>query len=378
MTTGTSADVVIVGGGIVGIATAYYLSQAGVKSVVVEQDAVGSHASGFAYGGVGSMSGGGVPGPNLAVATEGARLHRQLSTALLEETGINTEFRERPSLSLAFTKEEAEAAKRGLSWQKEQQGHGVQWVESDQVRSIEPRVSPAAIGGVYNQGTADVEPYRLVLALTQAAEKLGATVRHGRVNGLKQDGDRVRGVVLENGEVSCRQVVLAMGPWSGEASKWLGVPIPVRPLKGQILRLRAPGPPYRCSIGWQGSYACTKPDGLVWAGTTQEEVGFDESTTSEARDQIMTALLKMLPSLEDAQLVHQTACLRPLSSDEVLLLGKVPQWEGVYIATGGGRGGIGLGPAMGRITADLITKGSTSIPIDAFDPGRFATAPANR
>jgi glycine/D-amino acid oxidase-like deaminating enzyme len=86
----------------------------------------------------------------------------------------------------------------------------------------------------------------------------------------------------------------------------------------------------------------------------------------------MAALLKMLPSLADAQLTRQTACLRPVSSDGLLVLGEVPGWAGVYMATGAGRKGIILGPSMGRIIADLITKGVSDIPVDAFDPGRFA------
>ena len=162
-----------------------------------------------------------------------------------------------------------------------------------------------------------------------------------------------------------------MGAWSGLASVWLGVPIDVRPLKGQIIRLRAPGPPYMSSIGWNGNYATTKPDGLVWAGTTEEEAGFDETATSQARDEIMAALLKMAPGLGDARLVRQTACLRPMATDKLLVLGEVPGWEGVYVATGGGRGGILLGPAMGRTIADLVASGATDMPIDDFDPGRF-------
>ena len=363
-----SEDVVIIGGGIVGTSTAYYLGKAGIKSVVVERDAIGSHASGFAYGGIGSLGG---PGPTLPVAREGVRLHGELSKSLPEETGIDTWYRHRPTLSLAYSDEEAEAAKDGLPWKQEQEGYSVRWVEPAEARSIEPRISPTAVGGVYAEGGAEVDPYRLVLALAQAAEKLGARVRHGRVTGLSRDGGRVRGVTLGNDEISCEQVVLAMGPWTGEASQWLDSPVPVRPLKGQILRLSAAGPPYECSIGWAGNYATSKRDGLVWAGTTEEEVGFDEDNTTEARDRIMAALLKMVPSLAEAKLVQQTACLRPLSRDGLLLLGSVPDWEGVYIATGGLRSGISLGPAMGRITADLITSGKSNIPIDAFDPGRF-------
>ena len=369
----TSADVVIVGGGIAGVSAAYFLGKAGVKSVVVERDAVGSHASGFAYGGLGSLGGAGVPGPTFPVVTESMRLHRELAQSLPEETGINTEYRLRPSLSLLFTEEEVEASRRDLPWKQRQEGYSVRFVDDREAASVEPRISPEVIGGVYVEGNAEVEPYRFVLAMAQAAENLGATIRHGRVTGLKSADGRVERVVLENDEIACEHLVLAMGPWSGEASSWLGLRIDVRPLKGQILRLRAPGAPFRASIGWGGSYATTKPDGLLWAGTTEEEVGFDERPTTEGRDEVMAQLLKMVPSLTDAQLVRQTACLRPLSADRMLVLGRVPGWTRTYIATGGGRQGIALGPAIGRITADLVTTGASSIPIDAFDPGRFAS-----
>ena len=217
-----------------------------------------------------------------------------------------------------------------------------------------------------------MEPYLLVLALVRAAEGLGATIRHGRVTGLAREGDHVSGVVLERETVPCRTVVLAMGPWSGAASAWVDLPIEVRPLKGQILRLHAPGPPVECSVGWAGNYATTKPDGLLWTGTTEEEAGFDAEPTAEARDRIIASLLRMLPATTEARLAHQTACLRPLASDGNLLLGPVPGWEGVYMATGAGRKGILLGPAMARVIADLIVDGTPGLAIGAFDPGRFA------
>ncbi len=370
--TAKGAEVIIAGGGIVGIATAYFLGRAGVRATVVERDSVGSHASGFAYGGLSPLSGAGIPGPVYPLAMEGMRLHRELAQTLPQETGVNTEFRPRPSLSLAFTKEEAQRARADMAWQQRQPGFKVEWLDPPGVRSVDARISHQALGGVYVEGGADVEPYRLVLALAQAAEKLGATIRHGRVTGLRRQGGRVCAVVLESGEVPCEQVVLCMGPWSGEASSWLGIKVSVRPLRGQILRLRAPGPPLECSVGWAGNYATTKPDGLLWTGTTEEEAGFQETPTSQARDSIMASLLRMLPSLGDAQLVQHTACLRPLSSDGLPVLGRVPGWEGVCLATGAGRKGILLGPAMARAVADLLTTGQTGIPVQAFSPDRWS------
>jgi glycine oxidase len=368
----STTDVVIVGGGLAGIATAYYLGKHGIRSLVIERDAVGSHASGFAYGGLGALDGVTVYAPTQVIATESMRLHKDLAVSLPEETGINTEFRDRPGIALCFTDEEAQTAKANLALREKQPEYQCRWLDRDELLAMEPRVSPDAIGAAYAEGTVDLEPYRFILAMTQAAEGLGATIRHGTVSGLRRQGQRVTGVIIGDEEIGCDSVVIAMGPWSGFASEWLGVPINVTPLKGQILRLRAPGAPYRYSVGWGGHYATTKPDGLVWAGTTEEEVGFDEQTTVAARDRIMAELLRMLPSLADARLVQQTACLRPVASDKLMVLGRAPGWDGVYLATGGARSGIILGPAMGLITAGLITAGESPLPIDAFDAARFS------
>ncbi len=369
------SDVVIVGGGIVGIATAYFLAKSGVKCTVIERDAVGSHASGFAYGGLSPTGDSDTAGnllPDAQVSNEGMRLHREFATSLQEDTGINTEFRDRPTLSLAFTEQEVEAAKAHVLEMGRLEGWTARWLDNADASTIEPRISDEALGAIYTEGGADVEPYRFVLALLGAAENLGATIRNGEATGLKREGSRVTGVTLKNGEVSSDCVVLAAGPWMGGASSWLNMPINISPLKGQILRLRAPGAPFRVSVGWDGNYATTKPDGLLWTGTTEEEAGFDENPTPESRDEIMASLLKMIPSLGDAQLVQQTACLRPMADDGRVVLGAVPDWDGVYIATGTGRKGILQGPAMGLITADLITKGATDIPIDQFSVTRFA------
>src|SRR5258708_13780058 len=109
-----SPDVVIVGGGIAGMTTAYYLAKARVASVVVERDAIGSHASGFAYGGLSPLSGFGIPGPLAEITQDGMRLHRELSKCLLEETGIDIDFRVRSSLPLAFTEADCRRLHVGL------------------------------------------------------------------------------------------------------------------------------------------------------------------------------------------------------------------------------------------------------------------------
>jgi glycine oxidase len=368
-----SSDVVIVGGGIAGMTTAYYLAKAGVKSVVIERDAIGSHASGFAYGGLSPVSGFAIPGALAEVAQDGMQLHRELAKNLLDEAGMDVDFRMRSSLALAFNDADVRRLQAAVPWQQKQPGYTVKWLDAADAKKVEPRISDETIGAAFTEGGGAVEPYLLVLALTRAVENLGVTVRHGRVVGLRKDGGRVTGVMLEREVLSCANAVLAIGPWSKDASDWIGMPIDVRPLKGQILRLQAPpGPPIECSVGWGHNYATTKTDGLLWAGTTEEEAGFDEENTNAARDEIGDALVKMLPTMADAQVAQQTACLRPVASDGLLVLGGVPALDNVHVATGGARKGILYGPAMGHAIADLILKRRPRIALDAFAPGRFA------
>ena len=374
-----SADVVIVGGGLVGAATAYFLAGEGVECLVVERDGIASHASGFSYAALGTFDEAGMDGAHFDVASLGMRLHHELAESLLDETGVNVEFRERPSLSLAFDEDEVVAAQSPegaerdrRSWEVDVQGYTVQWLTTEEALQVEPRINPTVLGAVYTEGTCDVNAQRLTLALAMGAEQRGARVMRGTVTGLSREGDRVRGVTLDEGEIACDRVVVATGPWSEAATEWLGVPIRMQPWKGQILRLRLPGPPIRTSVGGGDHFASTKPDGLTWVGPTFEDAGIDETTTDWARDEIMAGVTKNVPSLAEGEVVVHTACVRPLSADRKLVLGEVPGTEGAYAATGGGRLGLMLGPAMARLTADLIAKGATAVPLDEFDPGRFA------
>src|SRR2546428_1155252 len=188
--TESSADVVIVGGGIAGMTTAYYLGMAGVASVVVERDAIGSHASGFAYGGLSPLSGFGIPGPQAEIAVDGMRLHRELSKSLLEETGIGVDFRMRSSLALAFTEADVRRLRAALPWQQQQPGYAVRWLDVADARRVEPRIADEALGATPIQGGGAVEAQRLVAALTPAAERLGGRGRHGRAIGPRRDGGR--------------------------------------------------------------------------------------------------------------------------------------------------------------------------------------------
>lgn len=365
-------DVVILGAGVAGCATGYYLTRQGIRPLLVERDALASHASGFALGGLAPAEGvlpyGDAYHPITRVAFD---LHRALHPLLQEETGVSTDFRMTLSLHLALTAEGENALRHTFSWQAKH-GFRVRWVDAQEARALEPRLTPHLRGGVTNQDSAMLDPYKFVLALAQAIERAGGSIRHGDVVGLVVEKGRVQGVRLRTGEaIPCNTVVVALGPWMGLVP-WLGIPIPVRPLKGQIVRLRHPGPPLAADLWWGIAYAASKPDGLTWVGTTEEDIGFDERPTPEVRNYLLQEAVRVLPSLGEAQVVLQTACLRPLSADNLPIIGAVPGLEGAYVAGGAGRKGILLSTAMGKAIADLITQGRTDIPIAPFGLERFA------
>ena len=369
-------DVIVVGGGIAGCLTAYLLACRGVSVTVLEAEAVGSHASGFAFGGLGPLEGSGIPDPLLDFSVWCFNRHVTIAEELREATGIDTQFQVRDRLNLAFTPEEAARLQADLEWQQKVDGFKVEWLEAADAVRVEPRTNPACLGAVYCQGTGAVEAYRYNLAVAQAAEKYGATIVQRRVTGLLGDEGKCRGVKLETGEMATGAVVLAGGPWTGEMSAWCGVNIPVRPLKGQIIRLQLPNnpgiDPMVASLNYRGSYAASKPDGLIWAGTTEEEAGFDTEITNAGRDKVMDDLLQMAPSLAEAELVQQTACLRPLSADGMPIVGSVPGWGNLYLATGGGRKGILWSTGMAQGLADLILEGRSDVPgLAALDLTRF-------
>jgi glycine oxidase len=364
--------VVIIGAGAVGCATAYYLAHEGVRSVVVEKDAIADHASGFAFGGLTSFAAAAEGGVEYALAREAFRLHRDLAVELREQTGIDSEFSDLPYYALATEPEEKRAYTANFEWLRSQ-GYAAEWIEADELRRREPRLAEQVIGASVIDGAGLLEAYRYTLSLAQAAEKLGAEIRHGEVVRLQRSGDRVTAVETRGSTIPCDRLVVAAGPWSGQASDWLGCRVPIYPLKGQIVRLRLQGQPLNGRFTYRGQYFASKSDGMIWCGTTEEKVGFDERITDQARDEILLSLAGVFPPIMDAEIVKQTACLRPYSDDGLPIIGPLPGLANAWIATGGGRRGILFSAVMGRAIADLLTGKQPAVDLTPFGLQRFGS-----
>ena len=185
-----TSEVVIVGGGIVGCATAYYLARAGLKPTLIEKGSVGSCASGFSAGLLNPLHGSGIPGPLEDLALSSFQLHATLAAEVKEHTGIDHQFRPAPSIYLAFDDAQSREAREVLGLADRAEGFVSRWLDGAEVLSMEPRIAPGVVGGAYVEGTIQVDSYQYTLALLQAAEKHGATIRHGTVQGLRSSNGK--------------------------------------------------------------------------------------------------------------------------------------------------------------------------------------------
>ena len=367
-----TTDIAIIGGGAAGCAVSFYLGQYGLTSTIIEREGVASQASGYAAGGLNPLTGHGIPGPLADFAWESFHLHKALYPELKTLTEIDYQLRQTSEIMLTFdasaVPELEEIAERFTLTD----GFSASMTDESHVRSLDSRVTGQFAGSVFKSGNYSLDSQAFTQALSAAAQHAGATLRPGTVRGLEVRGDNVTHVLLEDGEIECGQVVLAMGPWSRQAESWLNTYIPVDPLKGEILRMRLPGDPLEHDVSGGGASIYSKPDGLAWCGTTEDWRGFDRQPLPETRDRILAGVKRILPAIADAELVMHTACLRPVTPDWLPIIGRAPGYDNAWLATGAGKKGILLAPAFGKSVADLIAQDETALPIDNFAPGRFA------
>ena len=378
-----SADVVVIGAGVVGCSIAYYLAREGLSVTVLEREAIGSGASAHATGSLGLLGAEFSPGPSFQMARASYAEFQELVPELESATGMDLLYQRRPSLRLALDDEEADLIKSFMAWQRPHVD--MRWIDAREVHEIEPRLATSIVGAVYEDESAQLDSYRLNLALARGAELQGATIVNREVTGLVTRGSTISGVATASEDILCGTVVVAAGTWSRAFTPWLGFPVPVRPLKGERLLLSYPGEPLPVLISSpKRGHMISRMDGFTSVGSTggrdydRKELfwgeEFDRIPTETARLELLQRAIDVLPDLERAELVQQLAGSRPLSPDGRPIIGPVPGLENVLLATGHTTKGIHLGPITGLIIADYICRGSTSVVSDMgqFLPERFA------
>ena len=371
------SDVVIIGGGAIGSSIAYRLTSQGVSVTVIERDSIGNHASGFALGLLNPTN---ETGNIESLNHQSYDMHREMLDRVQEESGVDAQVLTMPHIELALEEIEIPALKAEKDRIEQFPGFKSTWLEPDEGHELEPRITKDLYGGVLVEDVIMLDSYNYTLATAQAAESHGAEFVNADASGIVYEKDRAVGVTLGGESIGCDAVVLALGPWSGTASSWLDIDVPIVPQKGEIVRVEGLNPPLEAHLhGFTLDSSCSvvqKADGLTWlAATKKDGTGFNVTPSAEARESLSLRGMRMIPELESHQLVLQTACMRPVTPDGDPIFGKVPGKEGMFIATGTGGKGILLAPIVGRAIADLVTTGETEIEIAQFGFERFLQDP---
>jgi glycine oxidase len=339
----TGHDVVVVGAGVIGLACAWRCAQKGMRTLVLEREPVaGAGASGVAAGMLAPVTEAEFgEEPLLALNLAGA----EMWPAFAAELGIT--YNASGAIAVAADRDDAEELRRLLAFQQSL-GLDVRWLGGRECRRLEPRLAPRVPGGILAPHEHQVEPRAVVRALVRATEAAGVELRF-------------EVEVTEPLELDAEHVILAAGCWSGS---------PVRPVKGQILRLRG-GPLSERLVRTPRCYVVSRPDGEVVVGATVEERGFDTTVTADGVFRLLEAAREVLPDVTELEFVEAAARLRPGTPDNAPLIG---ERDGLVWATGHHRNGVLLTPITAMAVAAMVAGESPPDVVESFSPGRFVAA----
>jgi glycine oxidase len=369
-----SADVVIIGGGVIGCAIARELARRGVQVMVLERDSPGRGATWAAAGMLSPLGEAGEEGPFLELSDESLTRYEAFARALHEETNIDVEYRTSGKLHVSLGDEDDRL--RAFAADASLQRFGLSLLSADTAREMEPALSEQVTSALFIARDHRVNNRLLGQALHAAATAAGATFRNNRtVSAVTANGNRVTGVRVANGEdIAAPTVVLAAGAWSAQLD---GLPraLPIRPLKGQMFavdgRARASTVEVSRVIYSARCYIIPRDDGRLLVGATVEDVGFSIGPTPRGITSLADAASAVLPMIAQLPLLETWAGFRPAAPDGMPILGPDPDLHGLVYATGHFRNGILLTPITGEIIADAITAARPALDITPFQITRF-------
>lgn len=373
MTTIATADVAIVGGGVIGLSLAYELSGRGRSAVVLDRGEMGRAASWAGAGLISPLSERQSPDPMVRLRARGAELYSTWSGLLKDETGIDNGYRRTGGLDVALTEAEANDL-RSMAGRWRIEGIVFEHLsDADRLR-IEPALTPEAVAAYFLPDRAQIRNPRHLRALAAACERRGVgLLPHTPALGFEASGGRVRAVTTPSGVVSAGHVVVTAGPWTGALLGGLGARIETPPVKGELLLLRGRPGQLRRIIEHGKNYLVPRDDGLILVGATEEEAGFDAEATEAGQSTLREAIARLCPALAGLPAEGGWAGLRPGSFDTRPYIGPLPGLENLWVASGHKRAGLQLAPSTAELVADLLTGEPPSINPAPF---RLDRAPA--
>ena len=364
------SDVLVVGGGAIGLACARALARGGRSVTVLDQGRPGAEATRAAGGMLSPLAEAEGPGPFLDLGLASLDLWPTFAAALRAETGVDVDLRADGKLLLALDEAAADRLRRRRAWTA-RAGFRTEWLEGEALRAREPNAARTATAGLHVERDGQVDNRLLGDALARAADAAGCRVRgETRVTELLTVGSRVRGVRTDDRfEHAADLVVIAAGAWTGTLG--LPRPLPVRPIKGQMIALAAGSASPVTLLETDACYLIPRRSGSVWVGATSEDVGFSRGTDPAARSALRRAAEAAVPALGRAAETEAWDGFRPGTPDGLPVIGADPEIAGLVYATGHYRNGILLTP----ITAELVVAcvdGPASSRLHPYRADRFA------
>jgi glycine oxidase len=365
------SDVLIIGGGVIGLTAAYFLARERVKVEIVDQSDFGKEAS---WAGAGIIP----PGdptkardPFDQLRAHSSVLYPKLSAELREYTGIDNGYRRSGGLVFHDDKESY--------FEKEWRSEGVRFeeVNGSGLRRLVPALASDRIIAFFLPELAQVRnPWHLKALICYCQGRGVHLLPNCPVLGFERQGSRVIGVRTSAGLLRAERYLLTAGAWAGGLLEPLGCRLGIRPMRGQIALLNT-GVPIFHHVLLQGKrYLVPRSDGRVLVGSTEEDVGFDQGTTAEAIQGLMAFAISLVPSLAGAQPERSWAGLRPGSPDGMPFIGPVPGIENLFVAAGHFRAGIQLSPATGLILKELFLGQPLTVSLDGFRLDRILGTPS--
>ena len=370
-------DVLIIGGGVIGLSIARQLRKKGAKKItVLERGVAGREASYAAAGMLAPQAETEEINDFFRLCAESNILYRSVAAELFDETGVDIELDRNGTLYLAFTDEDVKEIRHRFAWQKKA-GLEIEHLSAEAVRKLEPFVSPDVREALFFPNDWQVENRKLLAALEKYARTNQIEiVENAEVKNLLIEDGKTVGAETADQKFPASTIVLATGAWTSFI-KAGGLSLPkITPIRGQMLSFKTAKRLFKRVIYSPRGYLVPRLDGRILAGATVESVGFDKTVTASGIDFLRENALEIAPSLVNLAPDETWANLRPFASDGFPVLGAFPEIENLYIATAHYRNGILLAPKTAEILADKIIENAESKYLEIYSPRRFQTAKA--
>ena len=376
------AEVVVIGGGVVGSATAYFLAQAGKKVVLVDKGYKAGEASAANAAFVWSITR--KPGIDIRLAMHSFSIHRQLQ----DELDKDFEYVHNGGLLVIDDEAQFPFVEAHLNARAED-GYPLEMIDAKQVFELEPLLNRERIlGAVFSADDGTTNPIFLVISLNLQAQKLGAKIfHHTEVKGIEVQGGKVKGVITDKGTIQTDTVVNAAGSWGCFIGEMVGLKVPITPFQLAMLVTEQLPPCISHPImgasymveedtGKKGGLECgliisQQAAGNLLIGASWRDAGYDKRMIQEEIELMASVNVQGMPMLKNVRVIRSYANFFPHTEDDLPILGNVDGVEGFIMACGHNGHGIGMGPGSGKLIQELICTGETSIPFDELSLSRF-------